>query len=96
LRDNLKALGANVDVKVFAVQTKEEMFDDWRKFIIEQKLNIINVFDPVNLNNIKEKFDIDSTPVIYLLDKDKKIKGKKLSADQVTEIIKNLESIGKS
>jgi thiol-disulfide isomerase/thioredoxin len=96
LRDNLKELGANVDVKVFAVQTKEEMFDDWRKFIIEQKLNFINVFDPVHLNNIKEKFDIDSTPVIYLLDKDKKIKGKKLSADQVTEIIKNLESIGKS
>jgi len=96
LRDNLKALGANVDVKVFAVQTKEEMFDDWRKFIVEQKLNFINVFDPVHLNNIKEKFDIDSTPVIYLLDKDKKIKGKKLSADQVTEIIKNLESIGKS
>jgi hypothetical protein len=51
------------------------------------------VFDPVHLNNTKEKFDITSTPVIYLLDKDKRIKGKKLSADQTLEIIKNLEKI---
>jgi len=96
LDSNLKELKGTVDVKVFAVQTKDELYDEWRKFIIEKKLDFIHVFDPVHLNNIKEKFDIDSTPVIYLLDKDKKIKGKKLSADQVIEVIKNLESIGKS
>ncbi|MES2680714.1 MAG: TlpA disulfide reductase family protein [Bacteroidota bacterium] len=96
LHENLKELKGKVDVKVFAVQTKEELFDDWRKFLIENKLDFINVFDPVHLNNTKDRFDINSTPVIYLLDKDKKIKGKKLSADQTIEIIKNLESISKS
>jgi thiol-disulfide isomerase/thioredoxin len=93
LQENLKQLKGKVDVKVFAVQTKDDLFEDWRKFIIEKKLEFINVFDPVHLNNTKEKFDITSTPVIYLLDKDKRIKGKKLSADQTVEIIKNLEKI---
>jgi thiol-disulfide isomerase/thioredoxin len=93
LQENLKQLKGKVDVKVFAVQTKDDLFEDWRKFIIEKKLEFINVFDPVHLNNTKEKFDITSTPVIYLLDKDKRIKGKKLSADQTLEIIKNLEKI---
>jgi hypothetical protein len=53
------------------------------------------VFDPVHINNVKERFDINSTPVIYLLDKDKRIKGKKLTADQVVDIIHNLENIQK-
>lgn len=96
LSSNLKTLKGKVDVKVFAVQTKEELFDEWKKFIIDNRIDFINVFDPVHLNNTKEKFDINSTPIMYLLDNDKKIKGKKLTADQVLEIIKNLESIGKS
>ena len=46
-------------------------------------------------NNLKDKFDIYSTPVIYILDKDKKIKAKRLSADQVIDMLKILESIDK-
>lgn len=92
LHEDLKELIGKVDFKVLAVQTKEELFDEWKKFIVEKKLtNFIHVFDPIHLNNIKETFDISGTPVIYLLDKDKKIKAKKLGAEQVTEIIKNLE-----
>lgn len=94
LKENMAKL-KGVDVKVLAVQTKDELFDDWKKFIIEKKIDFINVFDPVHINNVKERFDINSTPVIYLLDKDKRIKGKKLTADQVVDIIQNLESIQK-
>jgi peroxiredoxin len=94
LYDDLQKLKGKVDVKVYAVQTKEELYDTWRKFIIDKKLSeFIHVFDPIHLNNLKEQFDITATPVIYLLDKDKKIKGKKLSHDQVAEIIENLEKI---
>jgi hypothetical protein len=53
------------------------------------------VFDPVHINNVKEKFDVTSTPMIYILDKDKKIIAKKLAADQVADLIKNLERIEK-
>lgn len=92
LNENLKELKGKLDFKVFAVQTKEELFDNWKKFIIDNKLDFINVFEPVHINNLTERFDINRTPVIYLLDKDKKIKGKNLSPDQLIEIIKNLES----
>lgn len=94
LNENLKTLKGKIDFKVFAVQTKDE-FEAWRKFIIEKKLDFINVFDPVHLNNLKERFDIYSTPVIYILDKDKKIKAKRLSADQVIEMLKMLDAMDK-
>lgn len=91
LNENLKALKGKVDVKVYAVQTKNEFYDRWRKFIVDKKLDFINVFEPVHINNLTEKFDINRTPVIYLLDQDKRIKGKNISPDQVVEIINNLE-----
>ncbi|MBA3663114.1 MAG: redoxin domain-containing protein [Bacteroidetes bacterium] len=94
LQDNLKELKGKIDYKVFSVQTKDD-FEAWRKFIIEKKLDFINVFDPVHLNNLKERFDIYSTPVIYILDKDKKIKAKRLSADQVIDMLKMLDAIDK-
>ncbi len=94
LHEDLKKLKGKVDVKVFAVQTKDDLYETWKKFIIEKKLtDFIHVFDPIHLNNLKESFDIYSTPVIYVLDKDKKIKAKRLGAEQVVEIINSLESI---
>jgi thiol-disulfide isomerase/thioredoxin len=97
LHEELQKLKGEVDVKVYAVQTKEDLYDDWRRFIAEKQLTgFIHVFDPVHLNNLKEQFDIVATPVIYLLDKDKRIKGKKLAHDQVVDIIRNLEKIEKN
>jgi thiol-disulfide isomerase/thioredoxin len=94
LHEDLKELKGKIDFKVFAIQTKDDLFDNWRKFLIEKKLtDFINVFDPIHLNNLKQNFDIYSTPVIYLLDKDKRIKAKRLGADQVVEMLKNLEKI---
>jgi thiol-disulfide isomerase/thioredoxin len=95
LKENLDKIKEKIDYKVFAVQTKED-FDAWRKFIIDKKIDFINVFDPVHLNNLKERFDIYSTPVIYVLDKDKKIKAKRLGAEQVVDMLTMLESIENS
>ncbi len=95
LNENLKDIKGKIDFKVMAVQTKED-YETWRKFIVDKKLDFINVFDPVHLNNLKERFDIYSTPVIYILDKDKKIKAKRLSADQVVDMLKVLESMDKA
>ena len=96
LHEALKELKGKLDVKVFAVQTKDDLFDSWRKFIIDHKLNdFINVYDPIHLNNLKERFDIYSTPVIYILDKDKKIKAKRIASEQVVEMLKTLDAIDK-
>lgn len=92
LHEDMKVLIGKADVKVFAVQTKSELYDSWKKFIIDNKLsNFIHVFDPVHIVDIKNNFDVNSTPVIYILDRDKKVLAKKLGAGQVVDMIKNLE-----
>jgi hypothetical protein len=78
------------DVKVFSVYTQHE-FEKYRKYIIEHKLDWINVYDGVHLNNIKEKYDIYSTPVIYILDKDKRIKAKRIGTEQIKDLIYQIE-----
>ena len=90
LNDTLKTIKGKIDFKVMAIYTKED-FEAWRKFIIDKKLDFINVFDPVHINDLKNKFDIYSTPVIYILDKDKKIKAKRLDYKQVIGMLKFLE-----
>ena len=93
LHENLKSIKGSIDYQVFAMQTKDELYNSWKKFIIEKKLtDFIHVFDPVHINNLKERFDIYRTPVIYILDKDKKIKAKRLGAEQVVDFLKYLES----
>lgn len=94
LNEELNELKGKIDFTTFAVYTKED-YEAWRKFIYEKKLNFLNVFDPIHLNNLKEKYDIYSTPVIYILDKDKKIKAKRLSAEQVPEMLKMLDKLEK-
>lgn len=97
LHADLEKIRNSVDVKVYAVQTKEDLYKEWKKFLGEKKLiHFTHVFDPIHLNNLKETFDIQGTPVIYLLDRDKKIKAKKIAADQVVEILQNLENIEKN
>jgi peroxiredoxin len=96
LYDELQKIKSKVDYKVYAVQTKEELFDTWKKFIVDKKLtDFVHVFDPIHLNNLKEQFDIIATPVIYLLDREKRIIGKKLASDQVVEIMNKLEELAK-
>ena len=95
MSENLKEIKGKIDFKVFAVQTKDD-FEVWRKFVVDKKLDFINVFDPIHLNNLKERFDIYSTPVIYILDKDKKIKAKRLGAEQVIDMLKMLDKMDKA
>jgi len=90
LNEELKELKGKIDFKVISVYTKED-FEAWRKFIIDKKLDFINVFDPVHINDLKNKYDIYSTPVIYILDKDKKIKAKRLGSEQVIDMLKFFE-----
>jgi peroxiredoxin len=80
----------NIDVKVMSVYTLYDS-DKYKKYISEHNLDFINVYDGPHLNNIIEKYDVYSTPVIFILDKDKRIKAKKIAANQVKNIIDILE-----
>lgn len=74
-------------VKVFSVNTQVER-KDWDKFILDKDLqDFINVYDPYNFSNFRNFYDIYSTPVIYLLDKDNKIIAKRIDAEQLGELL---------
>ena len=92
-------LHKSIDVQVYAVQTE---FDEklWKNFIINQGTgDWINVGDiltdpegnPAASSNWRDQYDIYSTPVIYLLDKDKKILAKRISYTQISQIISRIE-----
>ncbi len=83
------------DFKVAAVYTQHD-YEKWRKYIVENKLDWINLYDGVHINNIKEKYDIYSTPVIYILDRNKRIKAKRIGTEQVKDIVKQMEKEYKS
>ncbi|HEY1040453.1 MAG TPA: TlpA disulfide reductase family protein, partial [Bacteroidia bacterium] len=78
-----------VSVEVMAVYTQHE-YAKWKTFIKDSKLDWINVADAVHLNNLKEKYDIFSTPVIYVLDKNKVIQAKRIGAEQIEDVINML------
>lgn len=79
-------------VKVMAVHMigGYEGKEKWVDFVNEHALyDWINVWNPFSFE-YKKNYDIKSTPVIYLLDKDKKIIGKRLSVEQTGDYIKQL------
>lgn len=97
LYDKTKSQG----VEVFAVCTDFETAE-WKKYVIENELNWINVSDNPEINknavkylhittleslNFRDTYDIYSTPRVFLLDKDKKILAKRLSVEQLEELL---------
>lgn len=90
---NLKEKGVEVvtvflqkditDWKKFSEVTK-----DWLDFIKKHKINDwMNVWDPFDPFRIN--YDINSSPVLYLLDENKKIIAKRISYEQAVEIIES-------
>lgn len=82
-------------LKVYAVNTQhnEQL---WKDYIFENDLyNWINVFDKNNQSDFKHTFDVASTPMLYILDRDKTIMAKKFDAKFLEAIIKQLLSQGK-
>jgi thiol-disulfide isomerase/thioredoxin len=68
----------------------------WYDFVLEHNMDIfINVWEPFGISHFRDKYDISSTPVLYLLDKDKKIIAKRISPEQAVNIINDLEKNNK-
>jgi thiol-disulfide isomerase/thioredoxin len=75
---------------VFAVSLTPDA-KEWQKYMRENKFKWLNVYDPNNETNFRKLYDIYSTPVIYLLDENKKILAKRLTVEQLREFISDLE-----
>jgi hypothetical protein len=84
----LKGMG----VKVLAVSTLfgEDGKIKWVNFVNEHGLyDWINAWNPYSYD-FKLKYDILTTPQIYILDEHKKILAKKIGPEQVTDILNML------
>lgn len=84
------------NVEVLAVCTEYD-WEDWKKYLQENKPEWINTIDITNTSNFRNNYDIYSTPVIYVLDKDKKIIAKRIGVEQIEDVIeKDIERKKKS
>ena len=61
--------------------------EKWKKFVNEKSLDWINVADPFYRSNFRKEYNIVSFPTIYILDRDKKIIGKRIGVEQLDEFI---------
>ena len=89
VRDFYNEFKEELDVEVYGVMTNAKEQDSWRSYIRENKLNWINVEDPEQKTAYKYLYDIYSTPVIFLLDKDKKIIAKRIGAEDLENFIRH-------
>jgi thiol-disulfide isomerase/thioredoxin len=82
----------NLGVEVLAISTLfgEDGKMKWVDFVNEHKLyDWMNAWNPYSYD-FKLRYDVLTTPQIYILDENKKILAKRISPDQVEEIIKSL------
>jgi peroxiredoxin len=75
-------------IEVFSVCTTGEK-TKWQKYIADHKLDWINGWDPERRTNFGYYYNVEATPLIYILDRDKKIIAKKIGVDDIGPFIEN-------
>jgi thiol-disulfide isomerase/thioredoxin len=73
-------------IEIFAVCTHHDR-EKWEKYIVDNGLSWINGWDPERLSRFDHFYNVDSTPLIYILDREKKIIAKRLAAEDVSSFI---------
>ncbi|MCB9028900.1 MAG: redoxin domain-containing protein [Bacteroidales bacterium] len=73
-------------VEIFAVCTNHDK-EKWEKYIIDHGLTWINGWDPQRMSRFDYFYNVESTPLIYILDRNKKIIAKRLAVEDVETFI---------
>jgi len=74
-------------IKVMAIST-EHNIEEWKSFITTYHLEeLINGFDALKQIDFNRKFDVVTTPTIYILDKNKKIIARKMPIEQLEDFL---------
>jgi thiol-disulfide isomerase/thioredoxin len=84
----------NEGVEVFTVCTQSDKVK-WEKYIKDNNLNWINGWDPQRVTNFDYYYNVQSTPSIYILDKNKVIIAKKLPVESIGPFIDNWRKYNK-
>ncbi|MFY0645063.1 MAG: redoxin domain-containing protein [Bacteroidia bacterium] len=77
------------EVSVYAVYTQGD-WQGWKDYIKEKELNFLNVANAFGEDDFRKSYNIISTPQIYILDKDKKIRFKKIAAKDIHSTVQHL------
>lgn len=85
-----RASWQKMGVTLFGVKT-DGTVDQWKEFIKDNKLSDawVQAYDPENKTNYHHLYDVYSTPLVYLLDENKKILAKRLGVEQLDEFLKH-------
>ncbi len=84
---------SDYDVEIYAVNVNSDL-EKWKEAVIEKKLPGINVNGTRSATkDFHDLYDIYGTPVIYVLDKNKRIIAKRIGAGKIAEFIDSYEKI---
>jgi thiol-disulfide isomerase/thioredoxin len=76
------------NIEVFAVCTTSDKAK-WTKYIEDNQLTWINGWDPERQSHFDYYYNVQTTPMVYILDKNKKIIAKKISVEDIGSFINN-------
>lgn len=78
-------------IEIYAINTESDI-DAWKKFIKDKDLQWINLNGLVANYDWREYFDIEKTPIMFILDKNNTIVAKNVPSDNLEQIIKAIKS----
>jgi len=81
----------DLDLEIFAINTNGDL-DKWKKTIHERQMNWVNVNGTRSVTkDFHDLYDIHGTPAIFILNKNRKIIAKHLTAKQVVPFLERVE-----
>lgn len=92
LRDFYNKNKEKLNLEVFAVSSDQDL-ERWKKYIRDNNLNWINVGGNTANIDFFKVYDLYSTPVMFLLDKDKKILAKRISVADLDNFFEQYEKV---
>ena len=91
LQEFYKQNAQKLDLEVFAVCADTNMME-MKKYIVDNKMDWINVNGPRSYtHNFHELYNVYSTPVLFVLNKDKTIIAKQIKSEQLLDFITQYE-----
>ncbi len=87
----------NKGVEIFAVCNKvtDKVPECWKFIDEKERMNWVNVVDPFLQTNYITKYDVKSTPQVFILDKNHKIISKRIGAEQMGEVMDEIMKVDK-
>ena len=80
---------AGASLEVYAINIEQET-PSYLKYLRENKYTWINVQDTAHLTKFRDYYDIYSTPVAFVLDKERRIIGKRIDPPALDNFLKEI------